>query len=159
MTAQHTDGIAFIGGGNMAMALIGGLVKAGHDPASILVVEPLASQRDTLKERFGLLPLAAADADLARASTVVWAVKPQFFAEAAAACAPFVGAALQVSVMAGIRSESIALATGSQSVVRAMPNTPALIGHGIAGLYARPTVGAAARTEVADLFAPTGQIL
>jgi len=159
MTAQNTDCIAFIGGGNMATALIGGLVKAGHDPASILVVDPLASQRDTLKDRFGLLPFAAAEAGLARASTVVWAVKPQFFAEAAAPCAPFVGAALQVSVMAGIRSESIALATGSQSVIRAMPNTPALIGQGIAGMYARPTVGAAARTEVADLFAPTGQVL
>lgn len=159
MTAQQTGRIAFIGGGNMAMALIGGLVGAGHDPASILVVEPLASQRETLAARYGLAPLAAADAALASASTVVWAVKPQLFGQAAAPCAPFVGAALQVSVMAGIRSASIAQATGSDAVVRAMPNTPALIGQGIAGVYARPAVGADARARVAALFAPTGQVL
>ena len=151
--------MAFIGGGNMASALIGGLLKTGRDPASLLVVEPVEAQRLALVQRFGLAPLAAADTRLTAAATVVWAVKPQLFGEAAAPCAPFVGQALQLSVMAGVRSEAIASATGSQAVVRAMPNTPALIGQGIAGLYARPGVTAAARAEVEALFAPTGQSL
>ncbi len=151
--------MAFIGGGNMAQALIGGLLKSGRPAASILVVEPDAAQRQRLASQFGLAPLPAADAALARAGTVVWAVKPQVFAEAAAPCAAHVGNALQVSVMAGVRSASIAAATGSPAVVRAMPNTPALIGEGMAGLYARPEVSAEARAEVQALFAPTGQAL
>ncbi|CAD5373306.1 Pyrroline-5-carboxylate reductase [Rubrivivax sp. A210] len=151
--------IAFIGGGNMASALIGGLVRGGRPPAQILVVEPFEAQRDKLAQAFGVAPLAAADARLRSAATVVWAVKPQLFAEAAAPCAAFVAGALQLSVMAGIRSEAVVRASGSARVVRAMPNTPALIGQGIAGLYARAEVDAAARGEVEALFAPTGQSL
>ncbi len=151
--------IAFIGGGNMASAVIGGLVKAGRPPASIVVVEPFEAQREKLAQAFGVAPQAAADARLASAATVVWAVKPQLFAEAAAPCAAHVGRALQLSVMAGIRSDAIVRASGSARVVRAMPNTPALIGQGIAGLYARPEVSAAEREEIQTLLAPTGQTL
>ncbi|MDE2370754.1 MAG: pyrroline-5-carboxylate reductase [Burkholderiales bacterium] len=151
--------IAFVGGGNMAGALIGGLRRAGREAAAILVVEPAEAQRERLAREFGVTALAAADARLARAATVVWAVKPQLFAAAAAPCAAHVGAALQVSVMAGVRSDAIARASGSQRVVRAMPNTPALIGRGIAGLYARPAVGAAERAAVETLLAPTGATL
>ncbi len=151
--------MAFIGGGNVASALIGGLIRAGQRPDSILVVEPVAAQRDKLAQDFGITPQASADARLAAAGTVVWAVKPQLFAAAAAPCAPFVGAALQISVMAGIRSAAIARASGSPAVVRAMPNTPALIGRGIAGLFARADVSAAQRAAVEALLAPTGQVL
>lgn len=151
--------VAFIGGGNMASALIGGLLRSGTAPEQILVVEPFEVQRDKLAQVFGVNAQAAANADLARAQTVVWAVKPQLFAQAALPCAPHVGAALQVSVMAGIRSDALVTASGSQRVVRAMPNTPALIGQGIAGLFARPAVDAAARSAVERLFAPTGQTL
>jgi pyrroline-5-carboxylate reductase len=159
MSETSPGKIAFIGGGNMASALIGGLLTAGCEPASLIVVEPVEAQRAALAQRFGLQPLAAADARLAEAGTVVWAVKPQLFAEAAAPCAPHVAQALQLSVMAGIRSETLVQATGSPAVVRAMPNTPALIGQGIAGLYARPAVSAAARAEVESILAPTGQWL
>ena len=159
--------IAFIGGGHMASALIGGLLRAGHAPAAITVVEPLPAQRDKLAQQFGLQPQAAADARLAQAATVVWAVKPQLFAEAAAPCAAHVGGALQVSVMAGVRCATLAqalgldldLGAGSARVVRAMPNTPALIGQGVAGLYATAGVETAARAEVSALFAPTGATL
>ena len=151
--------IAFIGGGNMASALIGGLLKAGRAPAEVLVVEPFEAQRVKLAREFGVTPQAQADAALARAGTVVWAVKPQLFAEAAAPCAAFVGGALHLSVMAGIRSGAIVRATGAERVVRAMPNTPALIGQGIAGLFARPAVSAAERAEVEQLLAPTGETL
>ena len=151
--------IVFIGGGNMASALIGGLVRSGHAAASIAVVEPFEAQRAKLAQAFGVQAQAAADARLASASTVVWAVKPQLFMEAAAPCKPYVSQALQVSVMAGVVSASIVAASGSEQVVRSMPNTPALIGQGIAGLYARAAVSAAARASVEALFAPTGQTL
>ena len=153
------DMIAFIGGGNMAGAIIGGLRKNGRDAASIVVVDPGDAQRAKLANEFGVLTLAAADASLAQASMVVWAVKPQFFSAAAAPCAAHVKNALQLSVMAGIRSDAIARASGSERVVRAMPNTPALIGRGISGLYARPSVGAAERAQVDAVLAPTGQTL
>jgi pyrroline-5-carboxylate reductase len=151
--------IAFIGGGNMASALVGGLLKAGRAPESILVVEPFAAQRDKLAQQFGVAVHAAAGDALEGCGLVVWAVKPQLFAEAAAPCAPFVGDALQLSVMAGIRCSAIARASGSERVARAMPNTPALIGQGIAGLYARDEVGPAERIAVEQVLTPTGQLL
>ncbi len=154
-----TQQIAFIGGGNMASALIGGLIRSGHAAADITVVEPFEVQRDKLLQSFGVQAQAAADARLAQAATVVWAVKPQLFAEAAAPVKPHIGGALQVSVMAGIRSDSLVAATGTERIVRTMPNTPALIGQGIAGLFARPAVDLAARAVVEVLFKPTGQTM
>ena len=156
---MNTPPIAFIGGGNMASALIGGLVRAGRPSSSILVVEPFEAQRDKLAQAFGVIARPAADAALQQAATVVWAVKPQSFAEASAACQGLVARALQLSVMAGVLSDTLVAASGSARVVRAMPNTPALIGQGIAGLFARPDVDATARAQVEQLFAPTGQSL
>lgn len=148
--------LAFIGGGNMAAAIIGGLLKSGRAASSILVVDPGDAQRAKLQAEFGVRTLAAADATLAEAGTVVWAVKPQLFQSAAAPCAAHVGVALHLSVMAGIRSDAIARVTGAPRIVRSMPNTPALIGQGIAGLFARPAVTAADRAEVEAVLAPTG---
>src|SRR4051812_27109515 len=134
------DTIAFIGGGNMASAIVGGLIQSGREPRSVVVVDPGDAPRERLREQFGVTALPAADASLEAASLVVWAVKPQYFQAAALPCAPHIQRALQLSVMAGIRSDAIARAARTQRVVRAMPNTPALIGQGIAGLYARPEV-------------------
>ena len=153
------DSIAFIGGGNMASAIIGGLLKSGLEAGQVWVVEPFEAQRVKLQRDLKVHTLAAADASLAGVSTVVWAVKPQSFREAAAPCAKHVAGALQLSVMAGIRSEAIVRAVGSEHVVRAMPNTPALIGQGIAGLYARGAVTADERRRVEAVLAPTGQCL
>jgi len=153
------DTIAFIGGGNMASALIGGLLKTGRPATSLLVLDPGEAQRTKLQAEFGVRTLAAADAALADAALVVWAVKPQLFNDAAKPCAPQVSGALQLSVMAGIRSAAIERATGSARVVRSMPNTPALIGRGIAGLVATPAVSAAERTLVEAVLAPTGQLM
>ncbi|MDT7833828.1 pyrroline-5-carboxylate reductase [Aquabacterium sp. OR-4] len=158
-SSPDPDCIAFIGGGNMASALIGGLVNSGRAPASILVVDPGEAQRARLQAGFGVRTLAAADATLASAALVVWAVKPQLFKDAAAPCAAQVQGALHLSVMAGIRSDAIARATGARRIVRSMPNTPALIGRGIAGLYATPGVTAAERAQVEQVLAPTGQVL
>ena len=156
---ENNAEIAFIGGGNMAGALIGGLLKSGRAPRTILVVDPSDAQRERVARDFGVPALAQADARVGAAGLVVWAVKPQFFAVAAAPCAAFVAGALHLSVMAGVRSAAIVAATGSQRVVRAMPNTPALIGRGIAGLYAREGVGGAERAQVEALLAPTGATL
>jgi pyrroline-5-carboxylate reductase len=151
--------IAFIGGGNMAAALVGGLVKSGRAPESILVVDPGDAQREKLKSDFGVRTLAAADASLASASMVVWAVKPQLFQAACAPCAPYIGEALHLSVMAGIRCGAIAKGTGAARVVRSMPNTPALIGEGIAGLFALEAVTDTDKAEVQAVLGPTGQTL
>ena len=153
------DVLAFIGGGNMAAAIIGGLRASGRPADSILVVDPGEAQRDKLRAEHGVRTFAAADPALATASVVVWAVKPQLFQAAAAPCAAHIAGALQLSVMAGIRSAAIARATGSQRVVRSMPNTPALIGQGIAGLYAREAVSAAEKATAEALLAPTGRTL
>jgi pyrroline-5-carboxylate reductase len=151
--------IGFIGGGHMAAALIGGLVRSGHDQAALVVVEPDEAARERLLHAHGVRAQAAADTRLAGCDTVVWAVKPQFFAQAAAPCAAHVAGALQLSVMAGVRCATIAAATGSLRIVRSMPNTPALIGQGIAGLYAEPAVSAAGRDGAEALLAPTGGVL
>ena len=150
---------AFIGGGNMAGAILGGLRRAGRDGATMLVVEPDAGRREALASAFGVATLGAASEALKAAEIVVWAVKPQLFREAADAAARYVGSALQLSVMAGIRSEAIVRATSTERVVRAMPNTPALIAQGISGLYARPAVGACERRDVESVLGVTGRLL
>lgn len=151
--------LAFIGGGNMAGAIVGGLVRGGRDPASILVLDPGEAPRARLAAEFGVRTFAAADPALGAAGLVVWAVKPQYFLAAAAGCTAVLGPALHLSVMAGIRSDAIARATGAARIVRAMPNTPALIGQGIAGLFARAGATAADRTAVEAVLAPTGRSL
>ncbi|MFT3779276.1 MAG: pyrroline-5-carboxylate reductase [Ottowia sp.] len=151
--------IAFIGGGNMASAIIGGLIRQGLPAGQIDVVEPFEPSRAALRERLGIAAQPAPTAALARAGLVVWAVKPQMFKEAAAPAAPHVGGALQLSVMAGIRAGDIATATGSARVVRCMPNTPALVGQGMTGLFAAPAVTAADRALAERVIATTGDYL
>ena len=151
--------IVFVGGGNMASAIISGLLKQGQPVHTLRVVEPGAAQRDKLRADFGVTSQPHADASLASAELVVWAVKPQSFAAAAAPCAVHLRGALQLSVMAGIRSGALAQAIGTRRVVRAMPNTPALIGRGIAGLYAAAEVNTAERAWVEQVLAATGVTL
>jgi pyrroline-5-carboxylate reductase len=149
--------ITFIGGGHMASAIIGGLLKQGHAAGSLLVVEPSDAQRERLSAEFGIAVQAGADARLAGSEMVVWAVKPQSFPDAALPCAPHVCGALHLSVMAGIRLAALTRATGAERIVRAMPNTPALIGRGIAGLYAAGAVSVAERGQVEQVLAATGE--
>ena len=138
-----TPSIAFIGGGNMASAIIGGLLKQGMTADQILVVEPFEEARTKLNDLFGIAALSAPDATLARAGLVVWAVKPQTFKDAALQTRAFTANALHLSVAAGIRSDSIAAWLGSERIIRCMPNTPALIGKGMTALVAREGVTAA----------------
>ena len=151
--------IAFIGGGNMASAIMGGLVRQGMSTRQIEVVEPWAEARTALQKLYGIEAQAAPGAQLERASLVVWAVKPQTFQEAALQVRPHTPTALHLSVAAGIRSNSIARWLGSERIVRAMPNTPALIGKGMTALYARPEVSADERQTVEQVIATTGEYL
>ncbi len=151
--------LAFIGGGNMASAIIGGLVAQGLAPGRIQVIEPLAEQRARLQAQWPVRLLASADASLAGTAMAVWAVKPQTFAEAAGQAGPYLRDALHLSVAAGLRSDSLAAWLGSERIVRGMPNTPALIGQGITGLYGRPAVSTEERAWVDAVIASTGQSL
>jgi len=151
--------IAFIGGGNMASAIIGGLISQGMAPALIDVVEPFAPARDKLGTSFGISAQATAGDFLNRVDLVVWAVKPQIFKEAAGQIQAHTRGALHLSVAAGIRSDSIAQWLGTGRVIRAMPNTPALIGKGITALFARPEVTAEDRNWVSHVLSSTGELL
>lgn len=151
--------IAFIGGGNMASAIIGGLLRQGMAPELIDVVEPLAQARSALQRQFGVRALAQAQAQLERARLVVWAVKPQNFQSAAQQVVGHTQGALHLSVAAGIRASTLAKWLGSERMVRAMPNTPALIAQGMTGLYARPGVSAEERALVEQVIATTGAFL
>ena len=151
--------LAFIGGGNMASAIIGGLIKQGTPARNILVVEPFEETRQRLQSQFGVRVLASADATLSEAGLVIWAVKPQTFKEAAQQTQAFCTQALHLSVAAGIRSDSIASWLGTERVVRAMPNTPALVGLGQTGLFARAAVSSADKTWVENVIATTGALL
>lgn len=152
--------ITFIGGGNMASAIIGGLVRQGHPTSALQVVEPWDEQRAKLAQQFpGMAVLPLASADLKPSQLVVWAVKPQTFKDAAAAARPFVEGALHLSVAAGITSESIATWLGSERIVRAMPNTPALVGLGMTGLMARAAVTADDKALVERVVRTTGELV
>jgi pyrroline-5-carboxylate reductase len=151
--------LAFIGGGNMASAIIGSLIKQGTPANRILVIEPFEEARQRLQSQFGVRVLPSADTSLDEAGLVIWAVKPQTFKEAAQQTRTFCANALHLSVAAGIRSDSIANWLSTERVVRAMPNTPALVGLGQTGLFARPAVTANDKTWIEQVVATTGALL
>ncbi|MEN9983957.1 MAG: pyrroline-5-carboxylate reductase [Pseudomonadota bacterium] len=156
---KNLEKIAFLGGGNMASAMIGGLIKQGMLANDILVVEPYEPTRNKLLSDFGISALAAPSSLLASAGLVIWAVKPQVFKEAAQQTVNFASSALHFSVAAGIRSDSIAAWLGSDNVVRSMPNTPALIGKGMTALFARPAVTPESKAWVERVVASMGEFL
>jgi pyrroline-5-carboxylate reductase len=151
--------MAFIGGGNMASAIIGGLLAAGMQPEQIQVVEPWAEARAALQTRYGITAQASASPALQQAQVVVWAVKPQTLREAAEQTRPHTPDALHLSVAAGIRTDSLARWLGSERIVRTMPNTPALVGLGMTGLFARAAVTPPERALATAILASTGQCL
>ncbi len=153
------QGIAFIGGGNMASAIIGGLLKQCWPASHIDVVEPFEEARAKLSSQFGITAQARAGSFLTRADLVVWAVKPQTFKDAAAQTQVHTQAALHLSVAAGIRSDTIAQWLGSERVVRAMPNTPALIGKGITALFARAAVNEPDKALANQVLGSTGELM
>lgn len=155
--------VVFIGGGNMAAALIGGMVAHGRAPSGFSIVEPTAGQRERLAARFAGAALheRATREALDGAILVVLAVKPQQMREACAALAPFVGGAHAVlSIAAGTRIADIARWLGGyQRIVRAMPNTPALVGAGITGVYAPAAVDAEGRAAAEAVLRAAGEVV
>jgi len=150
--------MAFIGGGNMAGAIIGGLISQGHPAGRIVVVEPFAESRERLAAQ-GVQALAEAGDALRQADLVVWAVKPQMLHEAAQPVLPYVGGALHLSIAAGIGLGTLARWLGTERVVRAMPNTPALVGQGMTGLYTPAATPDADRELAESALRSTGQLL
>ena len=181
--------IAFIGGGNMATALIGGMLKQGFAAADLSAVEPFETARAKLAAQFGVACTAAPSAALGEVDVILLAVKPQNMRDAAQAVAPYLNAQLIVSIAAGTRIVDLSRWLGStaatsptpypphspyspyspytpytpytpyESIVRCMPNTPALIGMGITGLYAAPAVSAAQRVSAERILRAVGDVV
>ncbi|HYD62864.1 MAG TPA: pyrroline-5-carboxylate reductase [Noviherbaspirillum sp.] len=142
--------IGFIGGGNMASALIGGLAGKLTDGANIHVVDPSAAALQKLQEQFGVTTAQQTDAALAKCDVVVLAVKPQQMKDVVQQLKPYISSQLVLSIAAGIRAVDLSRWLGGHdAIVRTMPNTPALIGKGITGMVAMAGVSKAQR-EAAD---------
>lgn len=152
--------IAFIGGGNMARSLIGGLVARGSDPARVRVAEPVTELRDGLARDFGVGVFEHAADAVVGAEVWIFAVKPQVMrsvcedlATAAQAQQP-----LAISIAAGITSMQLeGWLGGDVAVVRTMPNTPALLGAGVTGLFASERVDETGRGFAETLLSAAGK--
>lgn len=151
--------ICFIGGGNMATALIGGLLGQGFAASQISVVEINAENRAHLQDEFAVRAVDSLADGVAGSQVILFAVKPQQLREVAQQLAPLLGRQLLISIAAGIRAVDLARWSGSQSVVRCMPNTPALIQSGMTGLYALPAVSGAQREQAQAILAAVGETL
>jgi pyrroline-5-carboxylate reductase len=153
--------LAFIGGGNMARSLIGGLLARGWSRERIIVADPVASQLETLERSFGVRT-AADNASAARdADIIVLAVKPQEMRNAVGQIMDTIGKTkpLLISVAAGIRASDMQRWTGGIAVVRCMPNRPALQGCGMTGLYAPAEVSVADRRLAEEILSAVGATL
>lgn len=155
--------ITFIGAGNMATAIAGGLIGRGRRPGEIAFVDPVAEQRAKLAAQYpGARTFAAPGADaVAGATIVVLAVKPQQMREACTALAPHVARVpVVLSIAAGTRSRDIARWLGGYArIVRAMPDTPSLVGAGIAGVWSSPSVDAAGRAAATAVLEACGAVV
>jgi pyrroline-5-carboxylate reductase len=152
--------IAVIGGGQMARALVGGWLVRGAPAEQLAIADPVESQRDWLARRFQKIALHSDNASAAAQSEVwVMAVKPQQLAEVATALAPLAAQQhpLVISIAAGISANDLSRWLGGHaSVVRAMPNRPALIGAGVTGLYASAEVSPDHRAMTERLLEAVG---
>jgi pyrroline-5-carboxylate reductase len=150
--------LGFIGGGNMARALIGGLIHRGVPPAQIRVGEPVAAVAAALNRDFGVAAGADNSAAVAGAQLLLLAVKPQDMMRVVQSLRPALQAAQPVllSIAAGIRVANIQSWAPGLAVVRAMPNRPALVGAGASGLYAPPGVAATARALAEQVMRASG---
>lgn len=150
--------IGFIGGGNMAAALIGGLRRAGA-PHAIAALEIDPDRRMQLERDHGVATHGAAGEWLSACDVVVLAVKPQQMRAAVEAIRPFLARPLVVSIAAGVRAQTLARWLGTDVIVRTMPNTPALIGAGITGAAALAGVSAAQRGQADEILRAVGAVV
>jgi pyrroline-5-carboxylate reductase len=150
--------ITFLGGGNMASALIGGLIAKGAEARSITVIEVSPAARERLAARYPVHIATAPNASVNRAEVLVLAVKPQ---DAKAALASIsIHKQLVLSIAAGLTLGTISRWLGAyRKLVRCMPNTPALIGAGVAALYALPEVAAEEKAKAESILAAVGEVV
>jgi len=151
--------ITFIGGGNMAASLIGGLINNGYPTAHIRAAEPLAARRDYLSAQFGITCFEDNVTACDGAAVVVLAIKPQVMPAVASGLGAGIrdSQPLLLSIAAGIREPDIRRWLGFEaSIVRTMPNTPALVGSGVTGAFANNVVSAEARAAADDILRAVG---
>lgn len=157
--------IAFIGAGNMAASLIGGLRAQGVPAERIRASDPGAEQRAKISAEHGIFICADNAEAVAGADVIVLAVKPQVMKSVCQALAPHLTEGqLIVSIAAGIPCDSLERWLGEQAaavpaIVRCMPNTPALLGQGVSGLYATARVSAEQRQQAEQLLSAVGVAL
>lgn len=160
-TQQQQQKIGFIGGGNMAQAIVRGLLQAGHAPASIYIADPSAVQLAALSAMNPGLHVGADSAPVVAVSdALVLAVKPQIMPQVASAIAKLQRPAKQivVSVAAGITTTALRnWLGGTTAIIRVMPNQPALVGEGMSGLYATAAASQADKDLAHYLLAATGK--
>ena len=149
--------ITFLGGGNMASALIGGLLNQGFPAGQLAVIEISAEGRARLEEKFAVRCYDAAQADALACDVLLLAVKPQ---QMRAACAPLMGhldQQLLISIAAGLRLADLSRWLGGYGkLIRVMPNTPALIGAGVTGLFALPDVSEDEKRQAEQVMQAVG---
>lgn len=151
--------ITFLGGGNMANALIGGMVAKGFDARAISVIEIAPAARDKIAAH-GVRVGTAPDASTAKADTLVLALKPQDARAALASIASSVAGKLVISIAAGVRLDALSRWLGGhRNLIRCMPNTPALVGAGITGVYALPDVDAEGRRRAEAILSAVGEVV
>jgi pyrroline-5-carboxylate reductase len=152
--------IAFVGGGNMASALIGGLLRKGYAAADISAVEVEATARAQLLSRFGVSSYAAPGAEIAGSDVIVLAVKPQQLRAVAETLRPLLASQLVITIAAGIRSADLSRWLGGyMRLIRVMPNTPALVLAGVSALYAGSAVRDAERRVAEEVLGTVGATL
>lgn len=151
--------VAFIGGGNMAGALIGGMLDAGFGANGIDVLEIDAARRAELIGRHKVAVHEGPGDWLNASEVVVLAVKPQQMQEATAAIVPYLQRPLVLSIAAGVRAKAIAGWLATNKIVRAMPNMPALIRAGITGAVALPDVSAEQKSAADKILGAAGAVI
>jgi pyrroline-5-carboxylate reductase len=152
--------ITFVGGGNMAAALIGGLLAKNFGARAIRVIDPDAAARERLSGRYGIACFADAAAAAPFGDVLVLAVKPQVMRPVAQTLAAHLHDELVLTIAAGIRLTDLdRWLGGARHLARCMPNTPALIGAGISGLYAAPIVDAAQRQQAQTILEAVGRVV
>lgn len=151
--------ISFIGGGNMARAIVGGLKSNGFNTADITVIEPDAQKREALTQEFSV-QVSDTYADIGNTDVVVLAVKPQQLKSVCVELCKFLEAQLVISIAAGVRSADISRWLNQyQAIVRVMPNTPAQIQAGMSALYAMINVSDLQRAHATTILAAVGKTL
>jgi len=151
--------ILFIGGGNMASALIGGMLQQGFQASAIRVVEVFAEARERMQKLFGVAVAAGVDAAIPE-DIIVLAVKPQQMREVARALQPHLRGQLVISIAAGIRIGDLSRWLANHGrIIRVMPNTPALLRAGISGVFAAPQAGKADIEAAQRILGAVGAVI